>query len=353
MAQPALRTHARLLRFERRLAAQPPATAIGVPAHREAGFIRATIEGIATAARHTRQSAALVVLVNNSDDDTFAEARAALDAAPDLPFALVQLHLLPKGAHVGIARRAALDIAAALATEAILSTDADTRVAPDWLAQAGRSLENADLVCGAVSTDPAELAALPPSVARCGAAEAALEAALNRLWWAVTGPSPRSFTNKGTGANMAMRVAAYRQVGGLPTRPHSEDRALHDRFAAAGLRIAHDPAMRVATSCRLDRRAVGGMADCLTARALDADPPVDGQLIPARILLARAVAHRTGVLPAASVQVRPLRASEARLEALRAEAFAAAIEGGADPLTLLEESAPAGRGSPSLVRGNG
>lgn len=312
--------------------------AVAIPAHREAGFIRAAVEAVALSARDAPVQAGVVVLVNNSDDGTFDEALAALHAVPQLPFALAQVHLLPTGAHVGIARRAALDIAAALATDAILSTDADTLVAPDWLAQAARTLENADLACGSVGTDPEELAALPPSVAQCGAAEAALEAALNRLWWAVTGPSLRGFANKGSGANMAMRVAAYRQVGGLPTRVRSEDRALHDRFAAAGLRIAHEPAMRVTTSCRLERRAVGGMADCLTARACDADPVVDCQLVPAQTLLRRALAHRDGVLPRESGRVRRMRASQALREAARADALVAAIANGADPHALLEET---------------
>ena len=50
--------------------------------------------------------------------------------------------------------------------------------------------------------------------------------------------------------------------------------------------------MRVRTSCRLEERAEGGMAGCLVQRACERDPAVDSELMPADVLLRRALLHR-------------------------------------------------------------
>lgn len=275
-----------------------PQAVVCVPAHRERDHVAAMIEAWVRAVEYATKACGLVIVVNNSPDGTFEAAmHAALQTARRFgashTIALVEATLSAKYANVGYARRLALDLGAAIeGVDVLLSTDADTVVAVDWIERASSALIVHDLVCGHTDVDPAELAALPPSVAACGQAEAELEASLNALWWSITGHSARGFANRGAGANMGMRADAYREVGGLPVLRSGEDRALHALFERHGKSISHEAAMRVRTSCRLDERAEGGMAGCLGQRAGDADPPVDSELMPARTLLRRAVLHR-------------------------------------------------------------
>ena len=365
-----------------------PRAMVCVPAHRERDHVAAMIEAWARAAASMTPSCGLIVLVNNSTDGTFEAASRAASAAAgrfagDPMIALIEVSFAAACADVGHARRLALDLGGAIGgVEWLLSSDADTLVARDWIERAHAALADCDLVCGHTDVDPSELAALPPSVAACGRAEAELGASLEALWRAVGGPSGRGFANRGAGANMAMRAAAYRQLGGLPPLRSGEDRALHALFERRGRIIRHDATMRVRTSCRLDERAQGGMAGCLVRRASDRDPPVDSELMPARTLLRRALLHRllftrtgdaadlaahtrrladrigapVGALRLARTAPhegwerlgktlpllyrRELRASQARREAGMAAWMRERIAGGTDPLDLLEAAGP-------------
>jgi hypothetical protein len=74
-------------------------------------------------------------------------------------------------------------------------------------------------------------------------------------------PWPRHFYEGG--ASMALTLESYRAIGGAPTPPVSEDKALFAALRAAGKRIRHARDVQVLTSCRLDGRAPGGAADTL------------------------------------------------------------------------------------------
>ncbi|MBO9456193.1 hypothetical protein J7376_13360 [Paracoccus sp. R12_1] len=46
-----------------------------------------------------------------------------------------------------------------------MTTDADSRIFPDWVEANLDELNRADLICGTVLPDPAEFARLPPVIA--------------------------------------------------------------------------------------------------------------------------------------------------------------------------------------------
>jgi hypothetical protein len=87
-------------------------------------------------------------------------------------------------------------------------------------------------------------------------------------------------------------LAAYRAIGGLPYVPFGEDRALVAAVERAGLRVRHDPDVRVITSGRLIGRAAGGVADTIRLRCEDPDAFCDAYLEPAWIAWRRATARR-------------------------------------------------------------
>ncbi|MDO9709475.1 glycosyltransferase [Paracraurococcus lichenis] len=264
-------------------------TVIAIPARDEADCLPACLAALA-AQRPAEALAgtAVLLLANNCSDGTAAAARAM---APDLPFPLVVLEAaLPPGrAHAGGARAAAMEAAAALLGEvpggALLCTDADARPEPGWLAANLAELAaGADAVAGAVLPDPAEAARLPATLRRREAEEARYAALLDEMAARIDpiahDPGPTHGTH--SGASIALRLAAWRAVGGIPLVPRGEDRALFAALARRDARIRHSEAARVLVSCRLDGRAGGGMAATLRRRLADPHALVDDRLEPAR-----------------------------------------------------------------------
>jgi hypothetical protein len=202
---------------------------------------------------------------------------------------VVARELPPSYAHAGAARRLAMDAAAGWLAAgdrtmgAILTTDADTSVAPDWIARHQAAFARGlDGLAGNVVCDPVEHAALPTALRRRNRLEARYASLLNeidaRLDPAPHDPWPRH--RMAAGASLGVTLASYVAVGGLPLRPVGEDRALVAALLARDARVRHDPAVRVTTSCRLVGRAAGGMADTLQHRLIDPNAFCDEALEP-------------------------------------------------------------------------
>ena len=129
----------------------------------------------------------------------------------------------------------------------IACTDADTVVAPDWLAaQLGL---DADVVCGTVSVDD----------------------------WSHHGPAVRRLYSENYldadghrhvhGANLGIATHAYERAGGFLPFAFDEDVALVRALQAIGANIAWSAAPRVTTSARAESRAPSGFACHLTLLA--------------------------------------------------------------------------------------
>ena len=217
----------------------------------------------------------VVILANSCRDGTADAVRAMRDAGetPSLDLRLVEVALEGPEAHVGTARRMALDAGAgwleaeACADGFLLTTDADARVPPDWVAANRAALAGAEIVGGRLVIDPD--AEPDPAVAD-------LNARIERYWAAVRAledrtdppphdPAPRHGDH--TGASLGLRADLYRAVGGLPPLPRGEDNALVARVRAAGGRLRHCPSVRVLVSDRAAGRAEGGMAVEMVRRA--------------------------------------------------------------------------------------
>lgn len=208
-----------------------------------------------------------IVLVNNAQDGTAEAARRAVRRlrAPGVAVRVATVRLARHEAHVGRARQLALD-AAYLRTGGrgvLLTTDADTRPAPDWIAQTLAELSlGVDAVGGRILLHPAGRAALPPSLARLVRLDAEYRRALEHVRHLVApdahDPYPRHHQH--FGGSFAVTAAAYARAGGLPAVPHLEDVAFYHALLACGGRVRHSDRVRVWTSARTVGRTGVGLA---------------------------------------------------------------------------------------------
>ncbi|WP_159099545.1 glycosyltransferase [Alloyangia pacifica] len=269
----------------------PWPAAITVPARNEAERIVPCLEAARMA---LRGRGGIVVVVNGSDDATFPRARDWFEATGTAGL-LIDLADTPEGGVGAVRRQAVAAAAPRLASRGVvLTTDADSRVLPDWLDTNLSELTRADLICGSVLPDRDEFAQLPPIIAQRGAAEGeyvgltlALRALIDPL---AHDPAPCGLG--AAGASLAFRMPLYTDTGGIPALPGNEDRAFAALAEGRGWRVRHSPDVRVSTSCRLDGRAPGGMAEALARRISDPDPMVDSALEPAHRTVQRSRLQR-------------------------------------------------------------
>ena len=212
----------------------------------------------------------VVVVLNNTSDRSREVAAAAAALSPQLRLTVIETHYPPDRAHVGSARRAAMEHAAGMAGPegVILTTDADAVPSDRWIeANLDAIVSGADLVGGRILGDPEEEAALGPGFLR----RARLHAEYARLRDELAAlidplphdPWPRHQDH--TGGSLAVRAAVYARVGGISPLPFREDLAFVSKVRAAGYRLVHPLDVVVTVSARTRGRAKGGMADCLTA----------------------------------------------------------------------------------------
>ena len=266
---------------------------MALPLRDEAELIGPMLDALAGAFAQTDLRCGLVAVANDTTDGS-AEAIRRWAERTGHAAAVGEVRLDPEVRGAPHARRLAMDLAAALAPEGfLLTTDADCRVGPGWVDRNAAWLRaGARLVCGAVDTDPAEVAALPGLVEACGVAESRLYRLLEERWRELVPDGSRRFVQRAMGASVALRAADYAAVGGLPTPRSSEDRALATAIRLRGWRIETPEDVRVTASCRLRGRAEGGMAQALLDRTRSADPECDEALVPWPVLEARAAAWR-------------------------------------------------------------
>jgi glucosyl-3-phosphoglycerate synthase len=237
----------------------------------------------------------IVVVLDRCTDGTRAEAEAA--AAGIAP--AVRIVDSP-GAGVGAARRHGMDLACARLTGAgnpdglIVSTDADTTAAEDWLAeQLGLAARGAEAIGGAIVLAADEAHGLAPATIarRDERARARLDAVLVR--------DPAAEHHFFSGASMAVTARAYGAVGGLEPRAALEDEAFEARLERAGVPITRSAAVRVATAARTDGRAGRGLARDLELGEWLARRRYDGRAFrPADLLERKGDTTVSVVLPA-------------------------------------------------------
>ncbi|WP_018698445.1 hypothetical protein [Amorphus coralli] len=269
--------------------------AVAIPARNEEEAIGPCLQAVVGSMRAARRAGGVVVLVNNSTDDTYARACRILSES-GLAHLVLSVGFPEPLANAGTARRLALDLASALIDPrgTLMTTDADTRVGRGWVdANLAGIDRGADLVCGAIDIDPVEagpvLALMGPGY-RSEAEYVDLSIELGaRLDPRAHDPLPRH--RCAGGASLAVRRSVYSEIGGMPTLACGEDRAFVAAAEARDLFVTYSSDARVTTSFRLDGRASGGMATTLAERLAGDHAPADDTVEPASRAALRAWAR--------------------------------------------------------------
>ena len=297
-------------------AATPLRAVVAVPVRDEALRVGACVTALAEQRDEwgrllDPRSFEAVLLFNNCSDDSLAVAcRAA--AGTGLRLHCLEATLPAQVAHVGWARRLAMEAAALRLRRAgapdgvVLTTDADSEVAPDWVFRNLRAIDaGADLVAGALLPEPSEFARLAEGVRHRHGRLTHYRRLLDRLVHLIdpdpADPWPRHSDEPG--ASLAIRLPIYERIGGLPPEPWNEDLSLVQAVRRIDGRIRHAPEVVVKTSCRLEGRAARGMAATLSRWQEDAPPDVaDG--IPAVVAVVRALRLRALVRQSYAARAR-------------------------------------------------
>jgi cellulose synthase/poly-beta-1,6-N-acetylglucosamine synthase-like glycosyltransferase len=238
-----------------------------------------------------------VVLFANNCSDRSASLARKLGASWRLDIRVVEALLPPGASHAGNARRAAMDLAEAWLMEGdekdgvILTTDADSQVAPSWIAENMAAFEaGAEAVLGRIDLDE-DGRLLPAALHRRGELEDTYERLLTELSWLLDPLEHNPWPHHATisGASLGITRAAYCRVGRLPRVPLGEDKALIGLLSREDARIRYCPAIHVITSARVAGRAPGGVADTLAIRSREPEALCDDALEPFLTAFARAL----------------------------------------------------------------
>jgi hypothetical protein len=214
----------------------------------------------------------VLLLLNNCTDASVQIARRHRTQHPKFALHILTRGLPPEDAHVGTARRLLMDAAYARLRlthgAAILSTDADTVVEPDWIARNLAALypgphgSGADVVGGVIQLFLEDFALLDHGTRAAYRNDRAFQHGVAHLEALLdpdpADPWPRHLEH--FGASLACTPQIYARVGGLPPVKPLEDVAFIDQLRKAGTRIRHAPEVRVYTSARLDGRAEVGLS---------------------------------------------------------------------------------------------
>jgi hypothetical protein len=208
----------------------------------------------------------VLVFANNCTDATAAVSRDFGERHPALQVSIVEASIAPPHDHVGTARKAMMDFAAERFFKAgrprgiIATTDADTRVAPNWIETIQREMRNADAVASMVEIGMREREMLPAGVLELYAQENAFRAAWAEIESLLDplpeDPFPRhcSFV----AAGFAVTAEIYRRAGGLRSMPALEDRTFLQALRRVDARVRFSCEARASTSGRCEARVEGG-----------------------------------------------------------------------------------------------
>ena len=203
-----------------------------VPANDEEAMIARCLEALKVATRHAELRGEAVEIVVVAD--------ACRDATQRIAVAHGARCIAVEARNVGVARATGASALIARGARWLAFTDADSAVAPDWLA---RQVETAaDAVCGVVCIDDwGDYSAEARASYEAGYVDADHHRHIH-------------------GASLGVSSAAYLRVGGFAPLRCSEDVELVRRLDGQGATIRWTNAVRVSTSARRVARAPDGFS---------------------------------------------------------------------------------------------
>ena len=246
---------------------------VALPARNEELSLAATLDALAAQIDRfgnplAYESFEVLLLLNNCTDHSACVAHAWKRAHPRFGLHCCEKDLPSESAHIGTVRKLLMDTALARLsgsneTCAILSTDSDSYVAPDWIAQNVRAIEcGADAVGGEIRLIRDDLKSLSSAVRTAYIQDRRyqlLVAEMEDLFDPQEGDAwPRHLEH--FGASLGCTPEIYVRAGGMPPVAKLEDVAFVDRLRHVDARLRHEPGVVVYTSARLEGRVATGLA---------------------------------------------------------------------------------------------
>jgi glycosyltransferase involved in cell wall biosynthesis len=221
---------------------------IGVPAHNEEDMIGVCLAALLQAASHPAlggEAVTVHVVLDACRDDTEEAVRAYAGRFAAARVALSWSRI--EAEQVGAARAAGAVHLLAAGARWLAFTDADTRVAPEWLT--AQLALDVDVVCGSVAVD---------DWSPHGVHAELLREHFSRTY------QDRDGHRHIHGANLGVAASAYLAAGGFAAVACHEDVLLVRALELSGASFAWSARPRVFTSARVDARARGGFGDFQT-----------------------------------------------------------------------------------------
>ena len=211
----------------------------------------------------------VILLVNNSTDRTREIAQSFHRLCPSFRLHVVNRDLDRSHAHIGYVRRLLMDEACRRLEHVtrfgglILSTDSDTRVAPNWICRNSEAIAmGVEAVGGRIVVLPGEQEALDFATRKIYRYDHLYRRLICWLEHQCDpephDPWPRHYQH--FGASLAITPRAYRAAGRMPPRRYLEDVAFYDALIRRDLPIRHSNVVRVFTSARLNGRTRFGLS---------------------------------------------------------------------------------------------
>ena len=239
-----------------------------VPARDEEELIGACLDALAAQRGVAAPEYEVLVVLDGCRDRTGARVAEAGRRHPRLRLAVLD----GPGRGSGPARRTGMDAACArllaLGREEglVACTDADSTVAPDWVAAQLAAVERGARAIGG----RIELAAADSERLGQAVMEDRRRRQARRRELLLADPGPPGSTAEHwqfSGASLAVTADVYRAVGGIAPHSALEDEAFERTLISRGIPIHRSLAVRVTTSGRLDGRAERGLARDLAEAA--------------------------------------------------------------------------------------
>ena len=250
---------------------------IAVPVRNEAERLPTLLKALAKQSwiAIARRPLRVVLVLNNCTDQSSAVAATFADATSDLWIDIVEIHFPARDAHVGSARRLAMDRALTVggADALLLTTDADASPGRTWVEANLRAVSaGADLVGGYIVGDPEEEVLLGPAFNKRASRQMRYNRLVDHLAALIDpvphDPWPRHSDH--TGASLAVKGEVYEALGGIPPFPCREDVAFVQNARRRWLSLTARAGCR---GCKCPRASTAGPKAAWPTASKDGSEP--------------------------------------------------------------------------------
>jgi glycosyltransferase involved in cell wall biosynthesis len=212
----------------------------------------------------------ILVLANNCHDKSVELTAQFQSENPDLNLYFEEVILPTELSNIGYVRKTLMDSAFKRLIQnghgTIMTTDGDTRVSPDWIAQTISEIgRGAEVVGGRIELYTDELHGLDQFARLLHLKDERYRLLVAELEGKIIGdkydPVPRHHQH--FNGSFAITTDCYERSGGVPVVKHLEDCAFFDRLQTFDAKIRHSFNVLVSTSARCAGRAQIGLSQQL------------------------------------------------------------------------------------------